>query len=225
MEKKYTIKELILACREEYLKQLAELEKMSELAIPLSPKSDRIKFEMSGSVLYSDIVCNVMKRITFLDKLLKKTDERVLTSFYESSCKTIPYVLKDVDKFESIKEGIIESGYFNGMNNVAQFKSGANDYLIQTTVGDIRITRRATNTSPAVGFYFTEGNTFTLDNNTEIADVLNILNAELPAEAMTSYQREIVDQVEDPFALRVVDARKADEVKSEKGVVVLAKRK
>ena len=111
------------------------------------------------------------------------------------------------------------------MSKVSQFKSGVNNYLLQTSVGDIRVTRRATKTSPAAGFYFTEGKFFTLDNNTEIADLYNILNAELPESAMTEYQKQIVDKVEDPFALRIVDVRKVDEVKSDKGVIVLARRK
>ena len=225
MKKNYTIKELILACREEYLKQLVELEKMNELVIPLSHKSDRVRFELAGSVIYSDIVCNVIKKITFLDKLLNRTDERILSTYSESSCGAIPYFIKDVSKFDKIKDGIRESDYFNGMSKVSQFKSGVNNYLLQTSVGDIRVTRRATKTSPAAGFYFTEGKFFTLDNNTEIADLYNILNAELPESAMTEYQKQIVDKVEDPFALRIVDVRKADEVKSDKGVIVLARRK
>jgi hypothetical protein len=225
MEKKYTIKELLLACREEYLKQLVELEKLNKLAIPLSPKSDRVKFELSGSVLYSDIICNVMKKITKIDRLLKHTDDKVLTSYNESSCRTIPYVLKDVEKFEAIKSSIKDSGYFKGMNNVAEFKSGPNNYLIQTTVGDIRITRKGNKISRPAGFSFSGGNLMTLDHDTEIADAYNILNAEIPAAAMTEYQRQIIDTVEDPFALRIIDVRKAGEVKQTRGVVVLAKRK
>ena len=111
------------------------------------------------------------------------------------------------------------------MNHVSEFKSGSNSYLLQTTVGDIRITRKGNNVCGPAGFSFSGGNLMTLDHDTEIADAYNILNAEIPESAMTDYQRQIIDTVEDPFALRIVDVRKAGEIKPTRGVIVLAKRK
>ena len=71
---------------------------------------------------------------------------------------------------------------------------------------------------------YKEGESLYLGENTEIADALNLLNTRLPANLMPDYHVSLMDKVENPFALRVVDVRKANEIKDTKSVVVLAKK-
>ena len=221
---KYTVRDLILGAREEYLKEMEELDKLRDLVEPLSGFTSDVEFKLKGSIISSDLVCDVVKKYTILDKLLRRKGNRKLYSYSLLSCGVIPYIQKDVEKFEDIKANIIESEYFNNMGSVMKFSDKSNRYLLQTTVEDIRLTQLSKKANGQKEILFKDGDSLYLGKNTEIADAFNMLNAQLPAESMPEYQVRLMDSVEDPFALRVVDARKADTIEKTNNIVVLAKR-
>ena len=105
-----------------------------------------------------------------------------------------------------------------------KFSDKSNRYLLQTTVEDIRLTQLSKKANGQKEILFKDGDSLYLGKNTEIADAFNMLNAQLPAEDMPEYQVRLMDSVEDPYALRVVDARKADTIEKTNNIVVLAKR-
>ena len=224
-EKGYTLRELILAVRNEYLKELAKLEELSSLVIPVSRRVDRIEFKFSGGLKTTELKCDVIKRINKLDELLNRTNKIILTSFEYEPHRMIPYIRKDIDRFEDLKDEITSSDYFNHMNNVSSFETLSDEYLLQTNAEEILLTRMENKYHSQQHIVFRDGDSLYLSDNTEIADVYNMLNVDIPENALTGYQREIMKQVENPFALRVVDVRKADELEDTNSIVVLAKRK
>ncbi len=223
IEKGYTLKTLILAVREEYLKELKKLDELGDLVIPVSRRVDRLEFGFSGGVTANDIKCDVIKRITKLDQLLHRTDKVVLSTFLYEPHRMIPYVRKDIDRFEELKDEIMFGEYMNHMNSVSRFKSGIEDYLLQTNAEEVRLTRSENTYHPTQSIVFRDGDSLYLSEDTEMADAFNMLNVAIPSKSLTGYQKQIMSTV-NPFALRVVDARKAHELEPTESVVILAKK-
>ena len=224
-DKGYTLRELILAVRTEYLKQLIKLEKLGDLVIPVSRRVDRLEFKFSGGLTTTELRCEVIKKITKLDELLGRTDKIILSTFSYEPHRMIPYIRKDIDKFENLRDEIMESDYVNKINNVARFKTNMEEYLLQTNAEEVLLTRMENKYHPQQNISFQDGNSLYLSEGTEIADVLNMMNVELPDSALTEYHKSIMDKVNNPFALRVVDERKINEIDPANSVIVLAKRK
>ena len=224
-EKGYTLRELILAVREEYLKELSKLEELGSLVKPVSRRVEKIEFKFSGGLKTTELKCDVIKKINKLDELLKRTDRVILTSFEYEPHRMIPYIRKDIDRFENLKDEIMGGDYVNHMNNVSCFETPIDEYLLQTNAEEILLTRKGNKYHGPQHIVFRDGDSLYLSDNTEIADVYNMLNVDIPENALTDYQKTIMNKVENPFALRVVDARKADEINDTKSIVVLAKRK
>ena len=221
---KYTVRDLILGTREAYLKQYAELDKLHNLVKPITGSKADIQFRLRGSIISADLVCDVIKNYNRLEKLLKNKRDRKIYSYSLQSCGMIPYIHTDAEKFEEIKEGIVNSDYFQNMGSVVTFRDNSGSYLLQTTVEDIRFQKLARTEDKRREILYKEGESLYLGENTEIADALNLLNTRLPASLMPDYHVSLMDKVENPFALRVVDVRKANEIKDTKSVVVLAKK-
>jgi hypothetical protein len=224
MERKverYTVRDLILGTRKAYLKEYEELNKLKALVQPIDGLSSEVNFRLSGSILSSELVCDVIRKTNKLDKLLRRKKKY---TYDVQSCGVIPYVHKDAEQFEDIKDGIMASDYFNKMGFALRFNDNHDHYLLQTTVEDIRLNKYSSNVNKEKEILFTGGDTLYLGNDTEIADALNMLNARLPINHMSEYHRSLMESVEDPFALRIVDARKANEIQDTKSIVVLAKR-
>ena len=224
-EKGYTLRELILAVRNEYLKELSKLDELASLVKPVSRRVDRLEFRFSGGLTSTDLKCDVIKKITKLDELLKRTDKIILSTFSYEPHRMIPYIRTDIDRFEDLKDEIMGSEYVNNMNNVSSFTSNTDEYLLQTNAEEILLTRRENKYHPMQHIVFKDGDSLYLSEDTEIADVYNMMNVDIPKNALTEYQRKIMKTIENPFALRVVDVRKADEIEDLNSVIVLAKRK
>jgi len=225
IEKGYTLRELILAVRNEYLKELSKLDELGKLVKPVSRRVDRLEFRFSGGLKSTEIKCDVIKKITKLDELLKRTDKIILSTFSYEPHRMIPYIRTDIDRFENLKDEIMASDYVNNMNNVSRFETNTDEYLLQTNAELILLTRMENKYHPQQHIEFKDGDTLYLSDGTEIADVFNMLNIDIPATSLTNYQKNIINDVKNPFALRVVDARKADEIVDTKSIIVLAKRK
>jgi hypothetical protein len=221
---KYTVRDLILGTREAYLKQYAELDKLHNLVKPITGSTADIQFRLKGSIISADLVCDVIKNYNRLERLLKIKRDKKIYSYSLQSYGMIPYIHKDAEKFEEIKEGIVNSDYFQNMGSVVTFRDNNSSYLLQTTVEDIRFQKLAKTEDKQREILYKEGDSLYLGENTEIADALNLLNTRLPADLMPDYHVSLMDKVENPFALRVVDVRKANEIKDTKSVVVLAKK-
>ena len=224
-EKGYTLRELILAVRNEYLKELSKLDELGSLVKPVSRRVDRLEFRFSGGLTSTDLKCDVIKKITKLDELLKRTDKIILSTFSYEPHRMIPYIRTDIDRFEDLKDEIMTSEYVTNMNNVSSFTSNTDEYLLQTNAEEILLTRKENKYHPAQNIAFKDGDSLYLCEGTEIADVYNMMNVDIPAKALTEYQKGIMKKVENPFALRIVDVRKANEIEDLNSVIVLAKRK
>jgi len=224
-EKGYTLKQLILAVRKEYIEQLKKLEELSDLVIPVSRRVDKLEFSLSSGLTSTRLRCDAIKKINKLDELLKRTDKIILSSFEYEPHKMIPYVRKDTALFDDLKDEILSSDYVKNMGIVSRFASNNDDCLLQTNAEEVIFTRKHDRNHPAQQIVYKDVDSLILSNDTTIADAYNMLNITIPNHCVNDYQKKIMDAVENPYSLRVIDARKANEIEETNGVVLIARRK